>query len=420
MAKEKTTEGRIIEERVELMVDQTAFNVIQNPTKRIAHFLKPSLNLNALPPKPPKIQSFSLLSKPNVLFSCSSNPLKGWETWVEKLRVTHEPEWRKAGIFDAIKGSTYHIARVSDLIYNLVERWCPETNTFVFPWGEATVTLEDVYVLGGFSPLGDSVLSKSSLGKNVEFVVNELVKIYLKLVKFDHNLSHLRWQEHFIKGSSRCSNQIENAGFLVLWLTRHVYAGKSATVVTQAVFSMAARLSCGDKLAFGPVILASIYNDLTLLKRKIAGSLSDRPLMLTSPLHLVQVWAWERFPLLGPVPRIIYYGETRLARWENNERKLYDDIKVCLDSSRETFSWRPYTMSLANWSLPRFYVDSGTYVDVDYHEEWKLFSRCLMAGQLVGLNCVQEYNLIEWLSNSGLIKIFPSPLIDLMLVVNLV
>lgn len=31
-------------------------------------------------------------------------------------------------------------------------------NTFILPWGEATITLEDVMVLGGFSVLGDSIL----------------------------------------------------------------------------------------------------------------------------------------------------------------------------------------------------------------------------------------------------------------------
>ncbi|XP_074269536.1 uncharacterized protein LOC141592677 [Silene latifolia] len=189
-----------------------------------------------------------------------------------------------------------------------------------------------------------------------------------------------------------CGNQIEHAGFLALWLARHVFAAKSTTVVPHSVLPMAARLSCGAKLAFGSMILASIYRDLTLLKRKIVGSLSGHSVRLTSPLYLVQVWAWERFPSLGPVPRMINCGEIRLARWVSHVRQAYADMEMLLDSSRETFRWRPYTMSLANWSLPRFYVDSGKWVDVDSHEDWMLFSRCLMVGQLVGLNCVEGYN----------------------------
>ncbi|XP_074271300.1 uncharacterized protein LOC141595223 isoform X2 [Silene latifolia] len=164
----------------------------------------------------------------------------------------------------------------------------------------------------------------------------------------------------------------------------------------QAVFVMSARICCGAKLAFGPVVLASIYSELTLLKKEIlSGGDDGSRLFVSSPLHLVQVWAWERFPLLGPVPRMMDCGEVRLARWESHARKLCDDIddvKMCLDSARENFRWRPYGMSIENWSLPRFYVNSGMWVVVDSDEEWKLFARCLMVGQLNGLDCVENYN----------------------------
>ncbi|XP_074310512.1 uncharacterized protein LOC141646540 [Silene latifolia] len=255
MVEEEFSKTSIIEERVELMVDPATCEVIQNPTERTGYFLKPSLNLNALPPKLPKIQSFSSSSNPNVVFLSHSTPREGWKTWVQNLEETHEPVWRKAGIFDAIKGSTYHIAKSTDLIYSLVKKWCPDTNTFVFPWGETTVTLEDVFILGGFSPLGVSVSSSSSsVEENVEGVENELIKLYGKLKNKDNHISQLRWQEHLMG----CGTQIEYAGFLTLWLTRHVFPSKNNWRIWQKVFAMASMISCGAKLAFGPVILASI------------------------------------------------------------------------------------------------------------------------------------------------------------------
>ncbi|XP_074310961.1 uncharacterized protein LOC141646878 [Silene latifolia] len=398
MAKKSSKTSTITEEKEEIMVDHTSSSITQNPTKRTGYFLKPTLNSNALPPKLPKIQSFSSLSKLNVLFQFNSTPLKGWKTWVENLQKTHESAWRKAGIFDAIKCSTYHIAKDSDLILNLVEKWCPETNTFVFPWGEATVTLEDVYVLGGFSPLGVSVCNSSSLGNNVVQVENKLIESYRKLTKKRHNLSHLRWQEHFM----RHGGEIEYAGFLSLWLVRYVFPDKNISRVTQTVFPIAARISCGAKFALGPAILASLYRNLTVLKKEIVDNLRGRCrdggaliVKLSSPFHLVQVWAWERFPSLGRVPRMIDCGEVRLVRWESRVRKVCDrlaDIKICLDSARETFRWRPYGMSIENWSLPKFYVESGTWVVVNSDEDWKLIARCLMVGQLEGLGFVERYN----------------------------
>ena len=58
----------------------------------------------------------------------------------------------------------YNIARVKDcpidkaLITALVERWRPETNTFHLPFGEMTVTLEDVSLLWGLTVTGNFVL----------------------------------------------------------------------------------------------------------------------------------------------------------------------------------------------------------------------------------------------------------------------
>ena len=56
-------------------------------------------------------------------------------------------------------GSTYKIDKYPDLVLELGKKWCPETNTFVFIWGEATLTLEDTMLCGGYSVLGCPVFS---------------------------------------------------------------------------------------------------------------------------------------------------------------------------------------------------------------------------------------------------------------------
>ncbi|TXG67762.1 hypothetical protein EZV62_009037 [Acer yangbiense] len=75
-------------------------------------------------------------------------PQKDWRKWVEKMASLHEPTWKKAGIHEAIWNSTYRIRRNGDLVLGLAEKWCSETKSFVFSWGEATITLEDLMIDG--------------------------------------------------------------------------------------------------------------------------------------------------------------------------------------------------------------------------------------------------------------------------------
>ena len=57
-----------------------------------------------------------------------------------------------------------HASKIGEvLLFNevtaaLVERWRPETNTFHFPRGEATITLEDVALLLGLRCTGEVVI----------------------------------------------------------------------------------------------------------------------------------------------------------------------------------------------------------------------------------------------------------------------
>nr|GEZ71412.1 hypothetical protein [Tanacetum cinerariifolium] len=84
-----------------------------------------------------------------------------WEDLVKTMKAAHSPGWKRAGIHDAILNSTHKIPQNKSLIFWSAEKWSPKTNTFILPWGEITITLEDMMVLGGFSVSGDPVTSHS-------------------------------------------------------------------------------------------------------------------------------------------------------------------------------------------------------------------------------------------------------------------
>ncbi|MCI39363.1 serine/threonine-protein phosphatase 7 long form-like protein, partial [Trifolium medium] len=83
------------------------------------------------------------------------------------------------------------ILKNENLLFGVVEKWCCETNTFVFPFGEATITLEDVMVLGGYPVLGDSVFTP--------LVDKEMREVEKKLILARNELSKTN------SGSARAS-----------------------------------------------------------------------------------------------------------------------------------------------------------------------------------------------------------------------
>ncbi|CAN8288346.1 unnamed protein product [Cochlearia groenlandica] len=156
------TEKSLTEEREEDMVSEKGHTFTKT------HFLKPfltSINDSNVASLPRLQQRLSVSSSSTELKRLSTRESftgfrkaeSSFLDWLVKMEALHEPTWKKAGIFEAIKASAYNITRDHSLILSIAEKWCPETKSFVFPWGEATITLEDVMVLLGFSVLGSNV-----------------------------------------------------------------------------------------------------------------------------------------------------------------------------------------------------------------------------------------------------------------------
>ncbi|KDO37640.1 hypothetical protein CISIN_1g043635mg [Citrus sinensis] len=269
---EELEEDNGFEVREELMISP---NGGPKPTKRLGHLLKPCINfikgqvfelpthcLSSLAP------IFEPKSWPlNVNFHGWRPPQKKWKAWVGRMAGLCESTWKKAGIHEAILNSTNEIRINYDLILGLAKKWCPETKSFIFSWGEATITLEDMMIAGG--------------------------------------------------------SEIEHEAFLSLWLSRFVFPN-SNSVISRSVFPIAVKLARGTRIAHVPAVLAGIYIDLSFLKEKIVAlSLVDswedenRKLEITiwSPFQLVQIWARERFKDLRPEPSLIMRGEPRFAQW---------------------------------------------------------------------------------------------------------
>ncbi|CAD5328077.1 unnamed protein product [Arabidopsis thaliana] len=370
----------LVEEREELMVSYSENN--SRPIMKKAHFLKPFVTSSIdgfqgmLRPSPsPELKASSL----SVSFRGWRSPNKKFQFWVKKMVALHKPTWLKSGIFEAIKASTYRIHKNPSLILSLAQNWCPENNAFVFPWGEATITLEDVNVLLGFSISGSSVFA-SLQSSEMKEAVEKLQK------RCQGSMKQESWISSFV------DDEMEHEAFLVLWLSKFVFPDKFCSSISSDVFPLAVRLARGERIAFAPAVLANLYNDLG----HICVLASIQNVLASSLFKLVQVWIWERFKSIRPEAKVIPRGQPRIAQWSGLKQRFKN---VGLIIFHGNFDWRPYSEPLENWNPPRFYVEEAKWVridesldgDYDDDDEFVSFARCVRVSKLVGIGVVENY-----------------------------
>ncbi|XP_059669192.1 serine/threonine-protein phosphatase 7 long form homolog [Cornus florida] len=314
------------------------------------------------------------------------------------MRSLHQSVWKKAGIDEAIMNSTYTIIRNDKLVFGFAERWCSETNTFVFPWGETTITLEDIMILGGYSVLGDSVSSPLE-SREMEETQEKLLRARTELTRSKANKACQHgWMSKFMASGS----DVEHEAFLTFWLSRFVFFSSLSSTIGKDVIPIAIHLAKGTRIALAPAVLASLYKDLSFLKEAIVSP-NRLGVTVCAPLQYVQIWAWERFLTLQPNASSVGHGEPRLARWEKAKKVNIENIRLTLDSAGEYFLWRPYAANneKGEWLLFRQGTD----------EKMESLALCLRVCELVGhgARCIEQYLPHRVARQFGLDQDLPGP-----------
>ncbi|KAJ4827342.1 hypothetical protein Tsubulata_003298 [Turnera subulata] len=398
-------EEAMVEERQELMVPMIGTNTNNTnhpiPTKRMAHFLNPTITSPTTPGLVPKLPVLSPSSSqptfdPNNLpfkVTCSRASPRLWISWVHNLEPKYQSLWKKAGIYEAIMGSTRTTKQEGyGLIIGLAEKWCPQTNTFIFPWGEATITLEDVFVLGGLSALGSPVFA---CPVNTKEMKETEAKLFGARREIQRGPSLKPCQYAWMRLFKDSGSEIEHEAFLSFWLTRFVSA-YSTTILPSRFFGIAIHLARGVQVALGPAVLASIYRDLSLLKGAMVGSKRGKNvssgITVRSPFQLVQLWGWERFPGLQAEVISIKNGDPRSTLRPGLRSLQVKNVRLVLDTAGETFRWRPYASRLNSCHIPKFYKENGEWKYGLKSNEDLFFALCIRVSELVGLDCcIQQY-----------------------------
>ncbi|XP_009623707.1 protein MAINTENANCE OF MERISTEMS-like [Nicotiana tomentosiformis] len=380
------------------------------PSKRLdvsfrnSHTLLPSLTSVPIDQQnaPSPLESLFMFNQPqrtpsnHVSFEYGwRNPQENWSLWVRNMHSRFQDVWRRAGIYDSIWGSVYQVHKNLDLLFVFGEKWCPKTNTFVFPWGEATITLEDVFVLGGYSLLGECVVTSAFLVSEDEVRINDrLLEAYREGVRTpSRKTTHPWWLEQFMgKGS-----EVEHEAFLALWLSRYVFPGSNLNNIVKEVFPLAIRLARGIQVCLAPAVLASIYRDLRSLKNATILEMKDGDsprVKIQAPFLLVQLWVWERFPTLQPRPNVLRRGEPRISRWGSTSRGFsVQDIQLAIRIAAPHFLWRPYAKALDGFVPPAFYSEEEELELIGQNVSGKawLLVLCIRPSVLVGLKGLLEH-----------------------------
>ncbi|KAL1833864.1 hypothetical protein ACET3Z_003515 [Daucus carota] len=255
-----------------------------NPTLGMAHLMKPLVSEDILYYHPPP--TVLIASNPNsqnlkkwCLKGSKTSPKARWNLWVNSLEPRYGEIWRRSGIYEAIKASTYSVPRDKMLLLGFAEFWCCDTNTFVFPWGEVTITLEDILHLGSLSVIGCSILTpfdNDECGHVYNCLRNEI-----KQVKRDHGESvtpHM-WMDHFVMNPGKESES----------MLSNLYKDKEQWVVVESdaveAFARCLRASNLNGLGYTepyfPQRVARQFGldqDIPLLDRNIALGSYDRPI----------------------------------------------------------------------------------------------------------------------------------------------
>ncbi|CAN6304498.1 unnamed protein product [Urochloa humidicola] len=321
---------------------------------------------------------------------------KLWRRWVSKLRRRHEALWRDLGILDAILASTYWVRRDEGALLQLAAFWSAATSTFVFPWGEATVTLQDVAALAGLPLAGGPVRAPVSGELEKEVGALEAIRVVLNQSK-SKKPTYGVWVKHFVERTpdGGRGDLVEHGAFLSMWLSRSVLPSQQM-VVQAATFPIAVRLARGESVALAPAALAGIYGDLSALKRRLGlRKGKEPPFGVFSPMHILQLWVWERFPELRPknlrfrrAPNVS--GVPRVARWHDVRSVLDTRYVYRVLMSPKEFEWRPY----GNSTVALQSETGGCWVrgqDITRSKALLSFARCLRPCELVGMKCIEKY-----------------------------
>ncbi|RWR85250.1 serine/threonine-protein phosphatase 7 long form [Cinnamomum micranthum f. kanehirae] len=234
------------------------------------------------------------------------------------------------------------------LISGLIERWRPETNTFHFLGGEATVTLEDVAYIYGLPIDGLAVTGLVwSRWMILEETFLDLLGVAPDPSEFQAGQINLKWfHDNFKDLQKRPPQAVEirhTRAYLFHLVSSQICTNTSGSRGNAYWIEL---FEDFKPYAWGPACLANLYRSLTRASR-----IKDRVKTITGPLQLLQIWAYLRMSIGRSISKNMEDIQLEFPLFKMWEERLKDhhiltnvgEVRRQLDTQDvDSFDWQPY------------------------------------------------------------------------------
>ncbi|KAH7842642.1 hypothetical protein Vadar_007634 [Vaccinium darrowii] len=308
-----------------------------------------------------RLISISRVSPPVILFARSGSSMDVIEQELDRLRspdpgpmdsyvLTLQDRHRSKLIWDLDMEPPKDFEKVSfrrvETELRNLQAPCEEIMVYV---REMTVTLQDVEVILGLPVEGEAVTESTDLKDIEQLCMRLLGKAPSK------NNNDLQGQKVTMKWLGQFDGQIEEGdgeevikqkarGFLLRMLGGTIFADHTGTLVNLCWLPLLEDFEKAGRYSWGSGTLAALYNGLCHVATKGKEA--------TGAMILLQIWAWERLPMLSPArlgKRSPHPGAPLVGKWYDMftapdlAQSVVGHYRHALDIMRaDEVEWMPY------------------------------------------------------------------------------
>ncbi|XP_072084341.1 serine/threonine-protein phosphatase 7 long form homolog [Arachis hypogaea] len=258
------------------------------------------------------------------------------------------------------RAGLYHLARLNahwfwldePLVSAFIERWQLETHTFHMPFGECTITLQDVAYLLGLLVNGQAVSGcMTDFHLHIEGArpawewFEDLFSELPPLDKRKLYTVHFTWFHERFRvlpaDASKETVRIYARAYIMMLLSTQLFMDKSANRVHLHWLSFVARLDDMGSYSWGAAALAWLYRCMCRVTNRNVTNLAE-------PLQLLQSWIFWRFPTLRPqgFDAFSFPLASRWARYlptSDGKEQWIIQYRLALDRlTHQDIVWEPY------------------------------------------------------------------------------